>query len=389
MKIAMMLRGFISTPVQNDIAYSPATVAQSIVEGLHNSGHEITFFGPEGTQLPCQVETCGIRPLFTTMSEFDALVGSTDLFTDYMFSLIDQKMARTMLERAKDGEFDCVVFHHFESAIALAPLFPTVPIVYVLHDAMDERYRQMLELHSSPNQYFISISDSQRRSVPDLNYAATIYNGIDIDAFEFSSKAGEYLMFSGRITADKGVKEAVQIALHSKMRLLIAGNLSKQDYWYFDEHIKPYLDDKILFLGMLQRTQLVKYYQKAKAVLMPIQWEEPFGLSMIEANACGAPILAFRRGSVPEVVKDGKTGFIVDNSAEMILAIEKLKSIKRKDCHEHAKKNFSRELMVENYEKALAEIIARHGGGKRRKKISDYTAKDISKRLTKLSKKNR
>ncbi len=387
MKIAMMVRSFLATPAPNDIAYSPATIAQSLADGLHENGLEVTFFGPEGTNLLCSIETCGIRPLFTTMTDFDGLVSSSDMFVDYMFGLTDLRMAREILERAKDGEFDCVVFHHFESVIPLASLFPTVPIVFILHDEMDDKRRDMLELHSSRNQYFISISDNQRRTIPDLNYAATVYNGIDIDAFKYAPKAENYLMFSGRITPAKGVKEAVQIAIQSKNRLLIAGNLSKQDYWYFDEHIKPYLDDKVLFLGMLGRDQLVKYYQKAKAVLMPIQWEEPFGLSMVEANACGAPVIAFRRGSVPEVVKDGKTGYIVDNSAEMILAIEKLGTLKRKDCHDHARTNFSRELMVKNYETVLADIVSRHSSKPRRKKISDYTAYDISDRLTRLSKK--
>ena len=108
---------------------------------------------------------------------------------------------------------------------------------------------------------------------------------------------------------------------------------------------------------MLDRDQLVKYYQKAAAVLAPIQWDEPFGLSMAEANSCGTPVVAFRRGSVPEVVDDGKSGYIVDNSAEMIMAIEKLNKINRKDCAARVRKHFSEEIMVSNYERVLQEII--------------------------------
>ena len=188
---------------------------------------------------------------------------------------------------------------------------------------------------------FISISDNQRRDAPDLNYAATIYNGIDTDHFDFGDKAENYLFYSGRITPTKGVKEAVQVAIQSKRRLLIAGSLSKTDYWYFDEHIKPFLNDKILFLGMLDKEQLVKYYKKASALLMPIQWQEPFGLSMVEANACGTPVIAFRRGSVSEIIQDGKNGYIVDNSAEMILVLKKLSQIKRVNCHNHTLKFFT------------------------------------------------
>lgn len=354
-----MVRGFITTPPQNDIAYSPAGVAKAIAEGLARKGHSVTFFGPEGTTLNngVVVETCNIRPIASTSLDLDKQVATNDLFSDYRFGLYDAVMARAMLERARDGEFDCVIFNHFESVLPLAPLFPTVPIVYILHDNMDEHRREVLELHSSPNQFFISISNNQRRNIPDLNYIATIYNGVDTEHFAFSDEHEDYLFMAGRVVPEKGVKEAVQIAQQTKRRLLIAGSLSPQNYWYFDEHIKPFLDDKILFLGMLDRDQLVKYYQKAAAVLAPIQWDEPFGLSMAEANSCGTPVVAFRRGSVPEVVDNGKSGYIVDNSAEMILAIEKLEKISPKDCASRVQKNFSEEIMVNNYERVLQELI--------------------------------
>lgn len=357
----MMVRSFLETPVPNDIAYSPASVAQSVAEGLARKGHEVTFFGPEGTHLNSSgnitVETCGIRPFARTQSDLEDLVSTTDLFSDYLFSLYDMRMAREMCERADKGEFDCVVFNHFESALPLAGLFPNVKFVYILHDFLDESRRDAIEMHTSPNQHFISISNSQRRDAPDLNYAATVYNGIDIDTYSFEEKAEDYLMFSGRITSEKGVREAVQVAVQSGRRLLIAGSLSKPDYWYFDEHVKPFLNDKILFLGMLDKEQLVKYYKKSAALLMPIQWQEPFGLSMAEANACGTPVIAFNRGSVPEVVKDGKTGFIVDNSAEMIMSIEKIDKINRRNCREHIEANFTREIMVDNYERVIDQIV--------------------------------
>lgn len=361
MKIAMMVRSFIETPVPNDIAYSPASVAQPIAEGLARKGHEVTFFGPEGTHLNTSgnitVETCGIRPFAKTQSDLEEHVSTSDLFSDYLFGLYDLRMAREMCERAEKGEFDCLVFNHFESVTPLASLFPNVKFVYIVHDFLDEARRNAIEMHTSPNQYFISISDSQRRDAPDLNYAATVYNGIDIDTYTLEESAEDYLIFSGRITPEKGVREAVQVAMQANRRLLIAGSLSKQNYWYFDEYVKPFLNDKILFLGMLDKEQLIKYYKKAAALLMPIQWQEPFGLSMAEANACGTPVIAFNRGSVPEVIRDNKTGFIVDNSAEMIMAIEKLDSINRRDCHEHVKNNFTHEIMVNNYERVLDEIV--------------------------------
>lgn len=357
----MMVRGFLATPVPNDIGYSPASVAKNIAEGLQAKGHEVTFYGPEGTTLDvAHIETCGLRPLATTQQKLDDIVGTTDLFRNYRFGLADAVMARTMLERAARGEYDVVVFHHFESALPLCTLFPRVPIVHILHDYLDPIRREVIESHSSPNQHFVSISDSQRRGAPDLNYAGTVYNGIDTDFFTTSDDedAENYVLFSGRITPDKGVREAIQAARDARVRLLIAGSLSRADQWYYDEHVKPFLDDKVLFLGMLGPDQLVKYYQKAAALLVPIQWEEPFGLTMAEAAACGTPVIAFRRGSVPEVIKEGVSGYIVDNSAEMIMAIEKLHALNRKKCRDHAVNTFSLARMIEGYDQVLTRIVA-------------------------------
>lgn len=358
----MMVRSFLETPVPGNIAYSPAIVAKSVAEGLQKKGHEVTFFGPEGTKLDVSaIDTSSLRPVAKNQDDLDEFVGTNELFQDYLPALLDTHAAKNILKRASNGEFDCVLFNHFESVLPIASLFPNVPIVYIVHDFIDSKRRDAIELHSTPNQYFISISNSQRRDAPDLNYAATIYNGTDIDLFTPDGEPDDYLMISGRVTPDKGVKEAVQIAIQSNRRLLISGQVSKPDYWYFEEHIKPFLNNKILFLGMLDRTQLAKYYQNAAGLLMPIQWQEPFGLAMIEAGACGTPVIAFNRGSVPEVIKDGKTGYIVDNSAEMILAIEKLPAIKRRDCREHVVKNFSTDHMITQYEKALSDIVRSHG----------------------------
>jgi glycosyltransferase involved in cell wall biosynthesis len=126
---------------------------------------------------------------------------------------------------------------------------------------------------------------------------------------------------------------------------------------YFDETVKPYLGEQIEYLGYIERDKLLPYYQDAKALLMPIQWEEPFGMNMIEAMACGTPVIAFRRGSIPEVVIDGKTGFIVDTFDEMVEAIKKIDTIDRNACREHVTRNFSTENMVDGYEKAFEKIL--------------------------------
>ncbi|HSW91490.1 MAG TPA: glycosyltransferase family 4 protein [Candidatus Saccharimonadales bacterium] len=353
----MMVRAYLASPVPNDIAYSPTGIAVAIAEGLAAKGHAITFFGPEGTSLNgVTVQTNNIRPLASTQQQLYELVAVTDLFQDYIPSLYDQYVVKDMFERAMMGEFDVLVFHHPESAMGFAKLYPTVPVLYVVHDYLDEKRRQVIEMHHSINQHFVSISNSQRRDAPDFPYAATVYNGIDTELFSFNADAEDYLMYAGRIVPEKGVKEAIQVALKTDRRLIITGQVTPVSQWYFDEHIKPHLSDKILYLGMIDKAQLAKYYQKAAALLVPIRWEEPFGLTMAEAMACGTPIIAFRRGSVPEVVKDGKTGFIVENTAEMIEAIENISKINRQDCRTHVEKNFTNTRMVNNYEKVLYSL---------------------------------
>lgn len=359
MKIATMVRGFLPAPAPGDVAYSPLSVAIYISEGLTAKGHSVTFFGPEGTELETTVETLGIRPLVNNDRDFNELLSTHDLFQHYIPGLYDQYMAKTMFERANKGEFDVLLFNHPESAIGFAKLYPNVPVVYILHDYVDEKRRRIFELYLSKNQHYVSISNRQRREAPDLPYVATVYNGIDTELFAYSDKAEDYLMFAGRIVPEKGLREAVQVAIRTNKRLIITGQLPPTSQWYFDEHIKPYLSDKILYLGMIDKDQLAKYYQKALALLMPIQWEEPFGLTMAEAMSCGTPVIAFHRGSVPEVIIDGKTGFIVDNTAAMIEAVEKIQTINRHDCRVHVEQNFALKHMVDGYEKVLQGLVSR------------------------------
>ena len=358
MKIAMMVRALLTTPVPRDIGYSPSTIAAQVAEGLQKLGHEITFFGPEGTKLDVtKIETKGLNPRVKDKDDFDQFLHDSDLFKKYIGALDDSVLAKDMLKRAKDGEFDCVMFHHFESAISYAAEFPSVPVVHVLHDYIDSDRKGVILQHATPNQYFVSISNSQRNTAPDINYLKTVYNGIDIEQFDYNPEPGDYLFFSGRITPSKGVAEAIQVAKATKRMLLLAGPLAKADYAYFDEYVRPHLDDQILYLGMLEKEQLVKYYQRASALLVPIQWEEPFGLTMAEANACGTPVIALKRGAVPELIVDSFNGFVATNIAEMILAVKQLHTIKRRNCRDHVKKFFTVEKMCKNYEKALLTLV--------------------------------
>ena len=212
-------------------------------------------------------------------------------------------------------------------------------------------------MYDSQNQYFISISNNQRRDAPDLRYAQTVYNGTDTELFTYSDSHEDYLLYAGRIAPEKGVKEAIQVAKTSGHRLLIVGPVNHGSEDYFDQYVKPQLDDRILYLGLMDQQQMAKYYQKAKAVLTPVQWEEPFGLTTIEAMACGAPVISLNRGAAPELIINGKTGYIVNSIAEMVEAVGKVDKINRKDCHDHVVNKFSYTQMVNHYEQAFTKVI--------------------------------
>lgn len=360
MNIALMVRAFIPMPRPSDMIYAPIDLAVAIAQGLGRRGHKVTIFAPLGTEVHGEnitVETLNLRPLVKSQEEFTKLLDNTEYLSHDVHGLWDRYMVTEMYKRAEDGEFDLLYFHHPESALSTAAQYTNIPTVYTLHDPIYDWYRELFELFASQNQKYISISNNQRRDAPDLPYLQTIYNGTDLQLFDFTEKHEDYLLFAGRITAEKGVKEAIKVAKESNHRLLIVGPINHGSQGYFDQYIKPELDDRILYLGRMDQPQLVKYYQKAKAVLTPVQWEEPFGLTTIEAMACGTPVISLHRGAAPEVIVDGKTGFVVNSLTDMIEAVGKIDTIDRRACRELVEHKFGYERMVDHYEQAFLEMI--------------------------------
>lgn len=359
MKIAVMVRGFIPTPRPADIVYIIIDLAAAIAEGLAQRGHKVDFYGPTGTKLNIPLITSGLRSLVNNESDMLRLCESTDLLTHYVPGLWDNYLATEMFQRATEGEYDILHFHHPESSIAISRLFPDVPVVYTLHDALSDWHQEILKLFSAPNQSYIAISDRQRRLLPDLPYKATIYNGINPSKFPFCDEPEDYLLFVGRMVPKKGVKEAVEVARLTGKRLLLVGPLLPDSKAYFDKHVKPYLNDKIRYIGYVEYgPKLAKYFQHAKALLMPIKWEEPFGMVMAEAMSCGTPVIAFKRGSAPEIIEDKKTGFVVETVQQMAAAVKKIDQIKRADCRKRVLEHFSIDCMVDGYESVFQKIIA-------------------------------
>lgn len=232
------------------------------------------------------------------------------------------------------------------------------PVLTTLHDPPDISYQKFV-YRKFKNYPFVSISKSQRKLLPSLNYAANVYNGIDLKKLIFKEKPEDgYLSFLGRMSPEKGPFEAIQIAKKSGRKLKMAAKIDLVDKKYFEAKIKPLIDGKqIEFMGEIGPKEKNDFLRDSSALLAPLQWEEPFGLFMVEAMACGTPVIAFKRGSAQEIVEHGKTGFVVEDVKEAVEAVKKIGQIERLACRERVEKNFTAEKMVDNYEKVYSRII--------------------------------
>lgn len=241
--------------------------------------------------------------------------------------------------------------------LPFAPLFKS-PVITTLHGPLNIPYQQFVygQFRKFP---FVSISNSQRKPFKVLNFSATVYNGIDIRQFHFNNKPkGGYFAFLARMSPEKGPIQAIQAAKKAGVKLKMAAKVDAVDKEYFEKKVKPLIDGKqIKFIGEIGPKEKDEFLRNAKGLLVPLQWEEPFGLFMIEAMACGTPVIALKRGSVPEIVTNGKTGFIVKTTDQMVQAIKKIGLIDRRECRKRVEENFTAERMVSEYEKVYEKIL--------------------------------
>jgi len=227
------------------------------------------------------------------------------------------------------------------------------PMITTIHGFSSKKILSVYKKYNSTTSY-VSISNSDRSSL--LNYAATVYNGINIGDFTYRSDPKDYLLFFGRIHPEKGTSESVQIAKQSGRKLIISGLIQHQDY--FDEKIKPFInDDDIVYVGNSGSKERDKLLGEAYALLHPISFEEPFGLSVVESMLCGTPVIAFNKGSMPELIIEGKTGFLINTVSDAVEAVNNIKSINRNYCREYAALKFSRQKMVEGYMEVYKKIL--------------------------------
>jgi len=252
------------------------------------------------------------------------------------------------------------LFHnHFDFFMFPLCLSETIPILTTLHRPIDSVAAQAYRAYNKIN--FCAISEDQRQSVEEngISTIGVVYNGIAPEKYIFKETADDYFIYLGRINKEKGIVDAINVSKEAGVKLLVAGNIVGGDEWnYFLHEVQPLLNEEnINFIGQLNFSEKVRLLGGAKALLFPIDRREPFGLVMIEAMACGTPVIAYRRGSVSEVIKDKKTGFIVNSKEEMIEAIKKIGVIKRKDCRAHVEQNFTLKQMVDKYEEIYKKLI--------------------------------
>jgi glycosyltransferase involved in cell wall biosynthesis len=245
-------------------------------------------------------------------------------------------------------EFDVIHFHVDYFGFPLASR-STVPHVTTQHGRLDIPELEPL-FRLFPNEPQVSISDAQRTPLAFANWAGTVYHGLPADLYQLQPGPGRYLAFLGRISPEKRVDRAIEIAQRLDMPLKIAAKVATFDQPYFEQQIKPlFADPRIEFIGEIGEAEKQDFLGKASALLFPVDWPEPFGLVMIEAMACGTPVIAFRRGSIPEIIQDGVSGFVVDSVDEAVAATPQAIEIPRAQCRAYFEARFLAERMARDY----------------------------------------
>ncbi|NHE59207.1 glycosyltransferase family 4 protein [Cyclobacterium plantarum] len=255
-----------------------------------------------------------------------------------------------LMEQA--AHFDLIHNHFDFLPLTYSRLIPT-PMLTTIHGFSSPKILPVFRKYN-PDNFYVSISDSDRH--PDLEYIATVYNGLNSNEFTLQSTSKDYLLFFGRIHPEKGTYESIQIAKQSGRKLIISGLI--QDQEYFDVRVRPFLNEEdVVYVGNSGPRERDKLMGEAYALLHPISFHEPFGLSVAEAMLCGTPVIAFDLGSMPELILDGKTGFLVNTIEEAVAAVYRIESISRDYCREWALLKFSRERMTENYLQVYHRIL--------------------------------
>jgi glycosyltransferase involved in cell wall biosynthesis len=331
-------------------------VVSDLTEQLVKLGHDVTLFASADSQTAAK-----LVPIWPQALSRDPFKTQFDSQTFSMWSVAEAF--------SRHNDFD-IIHSHAGGYMAghFAGLIPT-PVVTTIHNPVSYDF-----LKQFPPEYLHYFDEIQEKHFAHTHPvvvskfqeailkrpSTVIYNGIPVTD-EFSETPGEYFAFLGYMTPDKGAAEAIQAILQTDQRLIIAGSLRDDDprgNEYFEKRIKPFIDnDKIQYVGVLKPEEKKDFYKKAKATLMPIQWDEPFGLVAIESMVCGTPVIAWNRAAMPEIIEDGVSGYLVNSVEELTAKINQVENLSRKKSRERVENNFSVEKMAEEYEKLYQKLL--------------------------------
>jgi glycosyltransferase involved in cell wall biosynthesis len=251
-----------------------------------------------------------------------------------------------------------------------------VPFLTTIHNRLDLPGLPDV-VREFPKAHFVSISDQQRLPLPKANWSGTIQHGLPTNLFRPSYEQGSYLAFLGRLTAEKGPEDAIRIARAAGMPLRIAAKIPRAETIYFKKQLEPHIDgEKVQLIGEVNEPKKQPFLADAAALLFPIDWPEPFGLVMIEAMACGTPVIAYRSGSVPEVIDEGITGFIVENEVEAARAVNDVAQLDRRKVRARFEERFSAQRMALEYEQQYRKLVSATG-------MDGFSAHEITATLVK------
>jgi glycosyltransferase involved in cell wall biosynthesis len=337
MKVAILSPVTWRTPPRN---YGPwEQVASVLTEALVKEGIEVTLFATGDSITSASLDSVIDKPT----GEYPA----------------DAKVAEclhiaNLMEKA--GSFD-IIHNNFDFLPLTYSKLINTPVITTIHGFSSELIVPVYKKYND-HSYYVSISNSDRH--PGLNYLDTVYNGLDEQQFSFGMGTGDYLLYFGRIHPDKGTYEAIQIATQSRKKLVICGLI--QDRQYFNEKVQPFIDaTSVVYVGNAGPHQRNELLGNASALLHPISFEEPFGLSVAEAMMCGTPVIAFNRGAMKELILNLKTGFLVDDIKEAINAVGRIKNIDRNTCRQHALQKFGSREMALHYIDLYHKIMENAG----------------------------
>ena len=337
MRIAIISTPFIRMP---PVGYGGTELfCYELSEGLNRLGHEVTVFSTADSEVGCELR-----------SLFDAGQWPPEAVTEL------SHVAWAFREVAKSRHFDVV---HSNSGVGVPfAQFVTHPVVHTIHHARDEHASRLYQMH--PDVTYVAISHRQLALEVPLRDGRVIHHGVDPRRYPSSVHDDGYLAHIGRFCFEKGTHIALEIAQLARMRILLGGRVHPQDQVYFEEYVAPRLErSACVHVGELDGEHKRMMLQGARALVCPLQWEEPFGLIAIEAMLCGTPVLGFARGSFPEIVDQGVTGFLCDgNIEELARRARGLESFDRAACARRARERFSKETMVARYDALYRELSA-------------------------------